>query len=231
MLVLAIWLVLVFARGGFWRCRDRDDLSDPPAPSRNWPGVVGVVPARDEADVIAQSVGSLLAQDYPGEFRIVLVDDQSGDGTAAGARTRRPPRPIADRLTVLAGAPLPPGWTGKALGDGAGRTLRAREHSRRNICCSPTPTSPTRPTTCARWSRGRKRAASALVSLMALLRCDSAAEKLLIPAFVYFFQMLYPFRWVSRPAQKDRRARRAAACWCAPTCWQRPAASRRSPTR
>ncbi len=61
-LVLAIWLFLMFGRGGFWRCRDRDDVDAPPALSA-WPSVVAVVPARDEAALIAKSLGSLLAQD------------------------------------------------------------------------------------------------------------------------------------------------------------------------
>ena len=83
-LVAAVWLYLLVARGGFWLTRERDDrqVLDPP---NHWPGVVAVVPARNEADVIAHSIESLLRQDYPGSFRIVLVDDGSDDGTAAAA--------------------------------------------------------------------------------------------------------------------------------------------------
>src|SRR5258708_6861357 len=84
LLVLAVWLYLITARGGFWLARERDDGASPPPPGR-WPCVVAVVPARNEADVIEQSIGSLLRQDYPGLFRIVLVDDGSSDGTAAVA--------------------------------------------------------------------------------------------------------------------------------------------------
>ena len=73
-LSLAIWTVLIFARHGFWLARERD-TRDVPADPKNWPDVVAVVPARDEADVIARSIGSLAAQDYPGRFRIVLMDD------------------------------------------------------------------------------------------------------------------------------------------------------------
>ncbi len=111
-LVLAIWLTLVFARGGFWLCRDRDDVSVPPAP-KSWPRVAAVIPARDEADVIETSIGSLLAQDYPGDFRIVLVDDQSSDGTAQAAIARAAASVSPERLTVLTGLALPPGWAGK----------------------------------------------------------------------------------------------------------------------
>ncbi|HZV10489.1 MAG TPA: glycosyltransferase, partial [Novosphingobium sp.] len=106
LVVLAVWLGL--AATGFWTCAQRDTrtpgLLTPPLPA-----VVAVVPARDEADVIARSIGSLLAQDYKGPFRIVLVDDNSSDGTGAIARALDG----AERLTVLTGAPLADGWTGK----------------------------------------------------------------------------------------------------------------------
>src|SRR5437868_5111010 len=78
---VAIWAYLLVARGRFWIMAERDDVDDPPEPA-NWPSVVAVVPARNEADVIARSIGSLFAQDYAGDFRVVLVDDQSDDGTA-----------------------------------------------------------------------------------------------------------------------------------------------------
>ncbi len=105
-LPLAIWLYLLLFHRGFWLLRERD--TRPVAEPANWPAVVAVVPARDEAEVIQHSIGSLIAQDYPGVFQIVLVDDQSDDGTADLARGL-----TSDRLTVLSGAPRPPGWTGK----------------------------------------------------------------------------------------------------------------------
>ena len=79
-IALAIWLYLIFARGGFWLNTERDEAAPPAPPS--WPRVVAVVPARNEADSIGESIGSLLRQDYPGDFSIVLVDDDSDDGTA-----------------------------------------------------------------------------------------------------------------------------------------------------
>ena len=106
-LSLAIWLVLLFGRGFFWLTRERDDRDAPLEPDA-WPSVAAVVPARNEAELIARSIASLLAQDYPGRFRVILVDDQSGDGTGAAARA------LGDeRLTVLDGAAHPAGWTGK----------------------------------------------------------------------------------------------------------------------
>ena len=189
LLALAVWLVLLLARGNFWLCRERDDRDTPPPPAA-WPSVVAVVPARDEADVIARSVGSLLAQDYPGPLRVVLVDDGSTDGTAATARAL----PGADRLEVLPGAALPAGWTGKlwALEQGVRRagtpdyvllTDADIGHAPDNLRAL-----------VARAEDG----GCALVSLMARLSCANAAERFLIPAFVFFFAMLYPFAWVAR---------------------------------
>ena len=103
---LAFWLYLLLFHRGFWLLRERDTagLAEPAA----WPPVVAVVPARNEADVIQRSIASLIAQDYPGDLRIVLVDDQSDDGTGAAARPLN-----SERLAVLTGGARPAGWTGK----------------------------------------------------------------------------------------------------------------------
>src|SRR5688572_8863526 len=189
LLSLTVWLYLLGARGGYWLARERDDgvLA---SPSR-WPAVVAVVPARDEADVIARSIGSLLAQDYAGPLRVVLVDDGSSDGTAAVAKAVEGRR----RLDVLAGTALPAGWTGKlwaleqgirhatAGGDAVDYLLLTDAdigHAPDNL----------RQLIVRAEQDGRVQ-----VSLMAELSCSSPAERFLIPAFVYFFQMLYPFQW------------------------------------
>ena len=120
-LSLLIWAFLILGRGRFWLARERDD-GQPFADPTTWPAVVAIVPARDEADVIARSIGSLLTQDYPGPFKVILVDDGSSDGTAQIAQALAQ----GDRLTVLPGAPLAAGWTeklwamnqGLAAGDG-----------------------------------------------------------------------------------------------------------------
>lgn len=198
LLALAIWAYLLVARGGFWLARDRDDIAPPAEPAR-WPSVVVVVPARNEADVIAQSIGSLLAQDYPGSLRVVLVDDGSSDGTATAARLLAG----EDRLTILTGSPLPAGWTGKLWAQAQGVKVAGTPdyllltdadigHAPDNLR-----------TLVARAEAG----GHALVSLMAQLSCANRAERFLIPAFVFFFQMLYPFAWVSR---RDRREAAAA---------------------
>lgn len=189
-LALAIWLVLVFARHGFWLARERDDRALPPAPAI-WPQVVAVVPARDEADVIAQSIGSLIAQDYPGPFRVILVDDNSSDGTGDIARALG-----SERLEVLAGAPLAAGWTGKlwAVAQGVEQAAGAPTWlwlTDADIAHAPD----TLRMLVTRGEAGKL----ALVTLMAKLRCATFAEKMLIPAFVFFFQMLYPFGLVNKP--------------------------------
>jgi hopene-associated glycosyltransferase HpnB len=206
LLAFVIWLYLLLARGGFWLTRERDDGTDIRRPGR-WPAVVAIVPARNESDVIVQSIDSLLRQDYPGALRVVLVDDGSSDGTAAAAL--RASRAVASgrRLDVLTGAALPAGWTGKlwALEQGTRHAKASGEaidyflltdadigHASDNL----------RNLVARAEQEGR-----VLVSLMAKLSCTTWAERFLIPAFVFFFQMLYPFAWV---AQKDRKLAAAA---------------------
>lgn len=203
---LAVWLVLVFARDGFWLTRERDTRGLPPPPAA-WPSVVAVVPARDEAEVIARSIGSLVAQDYAGDFRIILVDDNSSDGTAEIARGTATE---SDRLTILTGAPLAPGWTGKlwAVHQGLAEAARFAPNAAYVLLTDADivhePAGLRRLVAKAETERRR------LVSLMVKLRCEAGWEKLLIPAFVFFFQKLYPFSWVNDP----NRPTAAAAGGC-----------------
>ena len=187
-LTLLIWLGLIFAHGQFWRARV-SDRGMPPVPQL-WPSVAAIVPARNEADVITRSIGSLLEQDYPGEFRVILVDDNSSDGTADAARALNDAR-----LVILNGAPLPAGWTGKlwALSQGIAAAERPEflwltdadiEHA---------------PDTLRALVSRAEDGGLQLVSLMARLHCATWAERMLVPAFVFFFQMLYPFERVNRP--------------------------------
>jgi len=195
-----IWLVLLFGRGFFWRTRERDDQGEP-APPASWPSVVAVVPARDEAQLIAQSLKSLLAQDYPGELSVILVDDQSSDATGAIAGA------LGDaRLSVLRGAEHPAGWTGKLFAVHQGVAMAGTpdylwltdadiEHASDNL---------------RRLVARAKAGKLVLVSLMVKLRCESFAERFLIPAFVFFFAMLFPFAWANDP--KRRSAAAAGGC-------------------
>lgn len=190
---LAIWLYLLLFHRGFWLLRERDTSAIPEPQS--WPSVVAVVPARNEADVIQRSMGSLLAQDYPGEFHIVLVDDQSDDGTGDLARSLD-----NGRLTVVTGGVRPLGWTGKlwAMSQGAEQAAsRGPEFiwfTDADISHAPDNLRQL----AARAENGNR----VLVSLMARLNCRSAAEHFLIPAFVFFFDMLFPFGAVNDPRSK-----------------------------
>src|SRR5207302_5894202 len=111
--VSAIWLYLLLGRGYFWRAMQRDDAQADGVLPTVWPDVVAVVPARDEAEVIGRTMASLVAQDYAGSFTVILVDDQSRDGTAARAIAAAISAGAEDRLAMLDGLPLSPGWTGK----------------------------------------------------------------------------------------------------------------------
>lgn len=202
LLSLLIWIGLLAFREQFWLARDTDKAAVPDPAA--WPAVTAVIPARDEAEVVGRAIASHVAQDYPGVFRIVLVDDGSIDRTADIARTAAQG---SDRLTVIAGTPPPAGWTGKlwAMRNGverAGETLDYLWFTDADIAHAPD----TLRSLVARSERDRL----TLNSLMAELRCDSLAEQAMIPAFVLFFQMLYPFRLVNRP--QARLAAAAGGC-------------------
>jgi hopene-associated glycosyltransferase HpnB len=207
-LILALWAYLVFARGGFWRARERDDSRD--AQPAAWPPVTVIVPARDEAATIALSIRSLLKQDYPGAFHIILVDDQSRDDTAGLAQEVARSCGDASRLTVVAGLPLPPGWTGKLWAQHQGIAW-ADERAPAPRYLLLTDADIVHAPDALRWLVTHAEARGlVLTSLMAKLRCDSVAERLLVPAFIFFFQMLYPFAWVND--QASRMAAAAGGC-------------------
>ncbi len=194
---LAAWIYLIAARGGFWRAGIRDEDGAPAAPAE-WPSVAAVVPARNEADVIAKSLSSLLSQDYPKPLRVILVDDQSDDGTADSARAAAAALGAGERLTVLPGAPPPPGWTGKlwAMHQGVAHTSSPAEPPRYLLLTDADIAYD--PGVIRRLVSRAEAGSLVLTSLMVKLRCESLAERALIPAFVFFFQMLYPFGWVNR---------------------------------
>jgi hopene-associated glycosyltransferase HpnB len=206
--VLAGWIYLIAARGGFWLASVRDD--DRPALESPYPPVVAVVPARDEAITIAESIGSLLNQDYPGIFSVVLVDDQSTDDTAAIALRAAEERGASERLTVVSGKPPVAGWMGKTWAQQQGVELAQRRSPAPSYMLLTDADIVHAPDTLAWLVAKAQSTGSVLTSLMAKLNCESFAEHALIPAFIYFFQMLYPFRWVNDP----RRGTAAAAGGC-----------------
>ncbi len=194
---LGIWIYLMAARGAFWLASTRDDRDDVPEP-RSWPAVSVVIPARDEAQVIGQCLRSLLDQNYPGSLSVILVDDQSSDATADVAAKTAAISGAGSRLTILSGRPLPAGWAGKvwAIKQGVEHAARAAEPppylllTDADIAYAPDS---------LRQLVARAHARNLVsTSLMVKLNCESFAERSLIPAFVFFFQMLYPFAWVNR---------------------------------
>jgi len=195
-LSLATWSHLLFLRGGFWKA---DQELAAAGQLDEWPSVLVVIPARDEAKTIGHTVGSLLAQDYPGELSIIVVDDGSSDGTVAAAG-------VSERLRIIEGAVLAEGWTGKLWAVSQG------------IAAAPelAPTATYFLLTDAdivhHYENIRQLVFKAererldLVSLMVGLHCQGFWEKRLIPAFVFFFQKLYPFTWVNDPTRSTAAA-------------------------
>jgi hopene-associated glycosyltransferase HpnB len=170
--------------------------------------VVVVVPAHDEAEVLPATLPALLALEYGGEWSVVLVDDRSADGTAAVAGELARRDDAARRLTIVHGEPLPPGWTGKvwALEQGV-RAARGRDPAYVLLTDAD---NRHEPGSLARLVAEGEDAGLALNSRMALLSCRSRSERLLIPAFVFFFNLLYPMRRVNSP--RSRVAAAAGGC-------------------
>jgi hopene-associated glycosyltransferase HpnB len=196
-LSLMIWIILLCFRGQFWQADQKLEASA--TELKVLPSVCAVIPARNEAELLPISLRSLFLQDYLGTLSVILVDDQSTDGTGNVAQKVAEDLDKSWQLNVISSQPLPSGWTGKlwAIEQGIrhAQTLTPQpdyflltdadiEHDSANL---------------------RQLVTKAqeenldLVSLMVLLRCESFWEKLLIPAFVFFFQKLYPFRWVNDP--------------------------------
>jgi hopene-associated glycosyltransferase HpnB len=205
---LGIWVYLLVFRGKFWLSDQRLDGS--PCRRDAWPAVVALVPARDEAEVVGRCIKTLLDQDYPGDLRVILIDDHSTDATGRIARDAASGTVRPDALTIIRSESLPPGWAGKvwALSEG----LRAAEDSApdaRYVWLTDADIAHD-PVNLRRLVGKAEVDDLDLVSQMVVLVSDGLWARLLIPAFVYFFQKLYPFRWVNEP----RHALAAAAGGC-----------------
>lgn len=203
-IALLIWIYLICFRGKFWLSDLQLDSVDDRL--ENYPPICAVIPARNEAEVLPTTLRSLLESDYPGNFSLVLVDDQSSDRTEEIALEIAAKLEKDRQLTIITGQPLPSGWTGKlwALEQGIARAKQQTilpkyilltdadiQHDRENL---------------------KQLVIKAeieqldLVSLMVMLRCESFWEKFLIPAFIFFFAKLYPFAWVNNPDKKTAAA-------------------------
>lgn len=191
---LAASLVLLLMRGTFWWPRVPPAIREPV----RWPSVCAIVPARDEAALIEQSMASLLRQDYPGAFSVVLVDDHSSDGTPDIVNRL----PGSDHLRIVGAPPLPLGWSGKLSAMNRG----VQEAGNAELILFTDADILHHPTNLREMAARLERENRDLVSLMVKLHCQSTGERLLIPAFVFFFAMLYPFRWVRDSSRKTAAA-------------------------
>ncbi|WP_458084629.1 glycosyltransferase [Streptomyces malaysiensis] len=217
---LAAWLWLLLGQGFFWRTdvrlpRTGPGGSGPPEPA-GWPSVAVVVPARDESAVLPASLPSLLAQDYPGPAEIFLIDDGSSDGTGKLARQ------LADEygglpLTVDSPGEPGPGWTGKLWAVRHGMALATtrlaadrKDDGGVDYLLLTDADIAHEPDSLRELVRAAEANGLDLVSQMARLRVATYWERLIVPAFVYFFAQLYPFRWVNRP--RGRTAAAAGGC-------------------
>jgi hopene-associated glycosyltransferase HpnB len=200
------WAYLLALHGGYWRTGQRLPPRGPAAAAS--PRMTAVIPARNEAEVLPRCLPSLLSQDYPGPFSVILVDDDSTDETGKVAAELSAAAGGAE-LTVVTARPTPPGWAGKvwAMSEGVAAAGDAEYllFTDADIAYAPGTIS----SLALAASSGRYD----LVSQMALLASDSPAARLLIPSFVYFFAQLYPFRRVNRPG--SRTAAAAGGCMLA----------------
>ena len=202
---LVIWLYLALFRGGFWRGNQRlaAQFDDP----LRWPELAAVIPARDEVETIAQAVKSIARQDYPAKVTIIVVDDGSNDGTADAVKTVASD---SGNVEVIAGQTLPSGWTGKmwAVAQGMERVADLAPNAKFLLLTDADIEHA--PDSLRRLVAKAEQEELDLVSLMVKLRTQKPWEMLLIPAFVFFFQKLFPFPWVNNP----KRPQSAAAGGC-----------------
>ncbi len=205
---LIIWIYLLIFRGKFWLA-DQRLLPTSETEINNieyWPSVSVIIPARNEAKLLRGTLNSLLNQDYPGNLKIILVDDNSRDDTGLVARCTAQQSKNFTKLEVISAADLPSGWTGKLWAMNQGINYAKQQipypdyflltdadiqHSSTNI---------------RQLVVKAEQEDLALVSLMVKLQCETLAEELMIPAFVFFFQKLYPFRWVNNPQKSTAAA-------------------------
>jgi hopene-associated glycosyltransferase HpnB len=198
---VVIWGVLLFARGGFWRVRD---LGLPRLSFTSPRRVAAVIPARNEADVIARCVASLLNAASPDSFHRYLVDDDSSDGTAQAARSAAEALGKSVCLTIIPGTPPPAGWTGKLWAMEQG-IARARDYHPDFLLLTDADIVHDPVSLASLVALAESRDLD-VASLMVRLHCKSFAEKLMIPAFVFFFFSLYPPRWIAQTGARTAGA-------------------------
>lgn len=202
-----VWIVLIAFRGGFWRLREslppERSKKTSPEPDR-WPNVTVIVPARNEATVLAKTLPSLLDQDYPGRMEIILVDDESEDGTGTVAINLAAVHANGQRLRVVEGGCPPHGWRGKVWAMTQG--VKAAAADRVEYLLFTDADIQHGPSVVRSLVAHAQAGSHDMVSIMADLHVESAWDRLLVPSFVYFFAKLYPFRWVADVGRRTAAA-------------------------
>jgi len=209
-ITLGIWLHLFFGRGWFWRVGKLDADREPLETPGEWPQVMAVVPARNEEETIGRAVAGLVKQNYPGAFFVVVVDDHSEDATAGIAQQVADESGVGERVRIVSASALAEGWTGKlwALNEGVFNGGVTMSGASGTEVPAATPEVPTyywftdadvehAPDTLRRLVVRAERDKLELASLMVLLQAKTLPERALIPAFLYFFLMLYPPKWIA----------------------------------
>jgi hopene-associated glycosyltransferase HpnB len=199
------WVILALGRGNFWRAEAEEDLAGD-AVARRQGRVEAVVPARNEEKTIGRALRSLLDQTYAGPLAITVIDDGSSDATAAEARAAIAARPAGPRVDVVAGRPLLAPWTGKVNALDTGVASARESRGLPDYWLFTDADIAHHPDNVAELVAKMERDQLDLVSLMVRLRCESAWERLLVPAFIFFFRKLYPFAWSNDPARSTAAA-------------------------
>ncbi|MGD1805664.1 glycosyltransferase [Dapis sp. BLCC M126] len=205
---LIIWIYLLIFRGKFWLV-DQRLLPASETKIKNieyWPSVCVIIPARNEAKLLRVTLNSLLNQDYPGNLKIILVDDHSRDDTGLVARCTAQQSQNFTKLEVISAADLPSDWTGKLWAINQGINYAKQQILYPDYFLLTDADIEHFPTNIRQLVVKAEHENLSLVSLMVKLQCETLAEELMIPAFVFFFQKLYPFRWVNNPQNSTAAA-------------------------
>ncbi|NEP79279.1 MAG: glycosyltransferase [Okeania sp. SIO3B3] len=209
---LIIWIYLLIFRGKFWLADRRLLPISETEIKKNqyWPSISVIIAARNEAKLLRATLKSLLNQDYPGNFKIILVDDNSKDNTVNVAKYIAQQNNNLTKLEVISAGNLPSGWSGKLWAINQGIRYAKKQTPAPDYFLFTDADIEYNSTNIRQLIIKAEQDNLALVSLMVKLQCQTLTEALMIPAFVFFFQKLYPFRWVNNP----RNSTAAAAGGC-----------------
>ena len=204
-LSLIIWLYLTFGHHGFWRRREFLPTNTT-SNVESWPSIISLTPARNEAELIAKSFSSILEQSYQGSFESILIDDSSEDDTSAIAKDISKVSSRSEMVHIIQAEKLPQGWSGKLWALQSGHDYTDKMKSVPDYYWLSDADISHEPETLTRLVQWAQKQDIALVSLMVTLNCKGFWERLIIPAFIYYFQLLYPFHAVNNVKRSEAGA-------------------------